>query len=143
MSIKYSLTKMKNLINPELPALYYAKAQVREVVTLRAICKEITWGTTLTAGDAENAFLGIAERSAYHLSNGNMVNLGGMGKIQFQLSSRGAATREEFTHHNIRKPRFCFRPGRLLKSIINPELRFEMVLPEKAVKEAIKKEYGV
>lgn len=126
MSIKYSLTRMRKLINPEEPPLYYAKAQVREVVTLQTICKEITWGTTLTAGDAENAFLGVAERSAHHLQNGRMVNLGGLGKIQFQLSSQGAPTREEFTRHNIRKPGFAsVREGCLkASSTLNYALRW-------------------
>ncbi len=139
MSIKYSLTKMRHPINPEEPPMYYAKAQAGKVVTLWAICQEVAWGSTLTAGDVQNAFIGVSERAAYHIGNGYRVNLGTLGKIQFQLSSSGAPTREEFTHHNIRKPRFQFRPGILFKSILD-ELRFERVLSIKAKKEALRKE---
>lgn len=139
MPIYFSLGRMGNPGKPQEKKKLYARAQAQEVVTLDEIAEQAAWGTTLTAGDIKNVICSMGEKSADHLSNGEIVNLGGLGKIQVQVSSKGAATREEFTFRNIIKVNFRFRPGKLLRSALH-DLTFKRVVAVKYMEEAKRKE---
>lgn len=141
MSVKYSVAPLINPQRREEPAKYFAKAQVREVIDIDRIAREIAHSTSLAEGDVLSVFRSVPHCVTTHLADGDLVDLGDLGRLQFQISSKGAFTREEFTHHNITRTRIQFRPGKLLTQVLN-SLRFEEVIPVKEKVEAKRKSKG-
>jgi len=135
MSVKYSISALKNPTRMEEPAKYYAKAQVREIIDIDRIASEIAHSTSLSEGDVYNVVRNIPRHVTTHLADGDLVDLGELGRFQLQLSSKGAYTREEFTFHNIKRARIQFRPGRLIKQVLD-NLRYEEVVSVKEKAEA-------
>ncbi|MCD8031145.1 MAG: HU family DNA-binding protein [Bacteroides sp.] len=135
MSLRYSLAEMRNPMRPEEPKKFYAKSQVRDVVSLNRIADEISYATALTDGDVLNVLRGLIRKVKEHLADGDIVDLEEFGKFQYQISSRGAESKEKFTPANIRKVRLQFRPCEFLKPSLK-HLKFERVLPVKTRKAA-------
>ena len=50
MSIKYSVNQLRNPQDPDGVRKFYARAQVRETITLRKLAKEIAYASSLTPG---------------------------------------------------------------------------------------------
>lgn len=137
MSIKYSVANLKNPVKPQEEPKYYARAQVREVITLWVIARELARQAGLTEGDVYNVLCNLPYVVKAHLENGDMVDLEQFGKFQCQLRSRGADTHEEFTRHNIEEVRYQYRPSKLMKDHPS-KLEFEEVIPKKQMKAAKK-----
>ncbi len=57
MTLKYSVAEMKNPLNSEEPAWFYAKSQVREFVDEDKLARSISFSTSLTEGDIRNVVL--------------------------------------------------------------------------------------
>ncbi len=140
MSLKYSLAEMHNPQRPDERRKFYAKSQARDTVDLNRIADEISYATTLTDGDVLNVLRGLIRKVKEHLSDGDIVDLAEFGSFQYQVSSRGADTKEEFTPANIRRVKLQFRPGKMLKPQLG-EFRFERVMSVKARKAAEKITY--
>lgn len=141
MSIRYSVTPLVRPSRPELAPLYYAKAQIREVVDEDIVCQRIAFATSLTEGDVRNVIRNLGLEIKTRLCEGDLVDLGSFGSFQYQLKSEGTATRAEFDHYKIRRPKLQFRPGRLF-SVSPAQLKFEEVLPsyvQKREKRVLKK----
>jgi len=138
MSVKYSLAELKNPQRPEEPAKFYAKAQVREVISMDRIAREIAFATSLTEGDVLNVIRNVPYRITAHLEDGDLVDLGDLGRFQFQISSKGADAREEFTHHRIKRAKIHFKPGKLLTEVLG-RLTYEEVIPVREMMEAKRK----
>ncbi len=137
MSLKYSITEMKNMLNPEEPALFYARSQVREEIDIYQLAREMSYSTTLTDGDILNVVFALIHKTNEHLAQGDSVSLGEFGKFQMQVSSRGAQTKDDFTHANIKKVKVQFRPGRMIRTAVS-DYKYERVISVKARKEALK-----
>ena len=129
MSIKYSVNQLRNPQDPEGARKFYARAQVRETVTLRKLAKEIAYASSLTPGDVMND----------HLADGDMVDMGDFGKLQYQVESEGADTEEAFKYTNITKVNMQFKPGIAFREQ-EKTLKYEKVLPKKVIAEAAKGE---
>lgn len=139
MSIPYSVLALKNPMRLEEPPKYYARAQSRKtVITEDRIAEDVAFAASLTKGDVSNVIRTLPRLLKQYLEDGYMVDLGDLGKFQYQVMSRGAFTREEFTHHNIKKAKLQYRPGNAIKESID-KLTFEEVLPHKAMQEAMRK----
>lgn len=135
MSIKYSIAQLRNPQRPEEPKKFYAKAQARDTVDINRIAQEISYATALTDGDVLNVLRGLIHKVKEHLSDGDIVDLAEFGNFQYQVSSRAADTKEEFTAANIRKVKLQFRPGRMLRPQLG-DFQFERVISVKARKAA-------
>lgn len=142
MSIKYSVTPLPHPVKTEEPPLYYAKAQVREVLSEDNICSRIAFITSLSEGDVRNVIRSLGLEIRCRLSEGDLVNLGSFGSFQYQLQSEGTRTRGEFNLYKIKRAKLQFRPGSLFK--VSPtDLKFEEVIPVKLrdnVKRELKKQ---
>lgn len=139
MSIKYSIFSMRHPQKPEEAPKFYAKAQIREKVGLDRIATEIAYATSLTEGDVLNVLKALTKHTADHLADGDLVDLGDLGSFQFQLSSKGTETKEEFTHGHISGARIQFRSGNVFRKL-KSNLKFEKVISLKAMAEAKKSE---
>jgi len=138
MSVKYSVSELKNPLRREEPPRYYAKAQVREVIEMDRIAREMAQGSSLSEGDIYNVLRNLPGYVTTHLADGDLVDLGNLGRFQFQLTSKGAETREEFTFRNIERARIQFRPGRLMTQVLD-NLQYEEVISVKEKQEAKRK----
>ena len=96
MSIKYSVNQLRNPQDPEGARKFYARAQVRETVTLRKLAKEIAYASSLTPGDVMNVLTELSSHVANHRAYGDMVDMGDFGKLKYQVESEGADTEEAF-----------------------------------------------
>jgi predicted histone-like DNA-binding protein len=131
MSIKYSLSRQRNPQDPEAPRKFYARVQVRETIDLRRLAKEIAYASSLTPGDVLNVLMEMGNHVASHLADGDLVDLGDFGRLQYQVSGRGADTEEEFKYTHISKARLQFRPGYAFRAQ-QALLQYEKVFPLKA-----------
>ena len=137
MSIKYSVNQLRNPQDPEGARKFYARAQVRETITLRKLAKEIAYASSLTPGDVLSVLMELSNHVANHLADGDMVDMGDFGKLQYQVESEGADTEEEFKYTNISKVNLQFRPGIAFREQ-EKTLKYEKVLPRKVIAEAAK-----
>lgn len=137
MSIKYSLSLQRNPQEPDAPRKFYARAQMREVIDLRRLSREIAYASSLTPGDVLNVLDEMSRHVADHLADGDMVDLGDFGRLQYQLSSKGADTEEDFKSTHIKRARLQFRPGYAFRQQ-QTVLQYEKVLPLKAVADLVK-----
>ncbi len=139
MSIKYSVNSLRNPQDPEGPRKFYARAQVRETISLRRLSREIAYSSSLTPGDVLNVLTEMSNKIAEHLADGDLVDLGDFGRIQYQVGSEGAETEDKFKSTNITKVNLQFKPGYAFTSQ-EKTLQFEKVLPLKALKAATEDE---
>lgn len=135
MGINYSVTALRNPLRPEEDERYYAKAQIRSIINMRTLSRELAYATSLTEGDVYNVLVNLPYGLKKHLDNGDMVDLGELGKFQYQISSEGATTRSEFTYHKIKKVKFHFRPSKFMIADVK-KLEFEEVISREEMKVA-------
>jgi len=135
MAVKYSIAELKNPLRREEPAKFFAKAQAAGIVTENDIASQIGYASSLTEGDVLNTLRCLIRVLNDNLSQGRIVKLGELGTFQLQVCSTGADTREEFTQANIRRAKFQFRPGYMIREMLN-NLKYERVesLPLKGKK---------
>jgi len=137
MSLKFSLAELLNPQKREEPARFYARSQTRETIGLIRLARDIGWGSTLTEGDITHVIVTLIERMFAHLMDGDCVELPGLGKFRYVISSEGAISRKAFNESYIRKVRVQFKPDARL----TPDTRtieFEQVLPVNVRKAAAK-----
>ena len=89
MSVKFSLARLRNPQDPEGPRKLYACAQVREEISLDRIAEEIAFSSSLTEGDVLNVLRGLTQNVVNHLADGDLVDLGDLGRFCYKLSSEG------------------------------------------------------
>ena len=135
MSVKFSLARLRNPQDPEGPRKLYACAQVREEISLDRIAEEIAFSSSLTEGDVLNVLRGLAQNVVNHLADGDLVDLGDLGRFCYKLSSEGVELVKDFSEDKIRRVRLHYRPGRIFQNKI-PDLKFEYVISRKAQDEA-------
>jgi len=129
---------VKNPMRREEPEKFYARAQSRAVINEDRLASDIAFAASLTKGDVANVLRVMPRFMKQYLEDGDMVDLGELGKFQYQVMSEGAYTREEFKHYNIKRAKLHFRPGKALLESIS-KLEFEEVIPLKAKQEAMRK----
>lgn len=125
-SVTYSVVSRKNPNEPELPAKFYAQAQARGESDIRTLSDRIELMCTVTRADIMAVLVALEETVKDALANGEIVRLGELGALQMSLSSKGAASKEEFYPNMILRSRILFRPGETLKDM-QKTLRFERV----------------
>ena len=109
MALNYSIAMMGNPMNQEEAKKAYAKAQVSQELSLKALAKRVSSQTTASRADVENMIDGLRA--------GEQVDFGDLGKFRLQITSRGAETAEKFTAANITGVNIQFIPGEDLKNI--------------------------
>ena len=125
-SVTYSVVSRKNPKDLELPALFYAQAQARGEADIRTLSDRIELMCTVTRADIMAVLVALESSVKECLSNGEIVRLGDLGSLQMSLSSRGAATKDQFSPNMIEKSRILFRPGETLQDM-QKTLRYERV----------------
>lgn len=134
MPINYSVSPRRNPQEKGTPPKYYAKVQASGKVDFDTLANEISYATTLTDGDVSNVLRALVVQMKKHLTDGKIVSLDGFGSFQFQLSGKGALTEKEYRISLIEKMRIQFKPGRLIREVLNlATLDFQKVKTRKVV----------
>lgn len=142
-TVNYSVSPRINPRDKEAPPKYYARMQASGTVDFDTLANEISYATTLTDGDVSNVLRALVVQMKKNLANGKIVKLDGFGSFQFQVSSKGAVTEEDYRASLIQKVRIQFKPGRLIREVLNlNSLSFQKVKPRKSVPSKTEEEGG-
>lgn len=126
MSVKYSITALRNPRKISDPAKYYAKAQADGHLPLETICDNVSHAGSVVRGDVLAVSDGLIHQMISGLKEGKIIDLGDFGHFQVQLQSDGAETEKEFTASNISKATIQFRPGKKLAEMLKT-LQYQQV----------------
>ena len=119
MALNYSVAMMGNPINQEEAKKAYAKAQVSQELSLKALSKRVAAQTTASRADVTAVIIATVENMIESLRAGEQVDFGDLGKFRLQITSRGAESAEKFTAANITGVNIQFIPGEDLKNILS------------------------
>lgn len=117
MALNYSIAMLPNPMKPEEAKKAYAKAQISEEHSLKALSRLVAAQTTVSRADVYAVLIATVENMVEILRAGQQVDFGELGKFRLQISSRGAETAEKFTSSNITGVNIQFVPGEELKNI--------------------------
>lgn len=134
--VNYSVSPRLNPRDKMLPPKYYAKVQASGKVDFDTLANEISYATSLTDSDVSSVLRALVVQLKKHLADGKIVSLDGFGSFQFQLSGKGALTEKEYRTSLIEKMRIQFKPGKLIREVLNLEtLSFQKVKTRKSISE--------
>lgn len=137
MALNYSISLMGNPSKPDDPKKAYAKAQINDELSLRELSKRVSSQTTVSRADVYAVIISTVENMVEALRAGDQVDFGELGKFRLQVSSKGAATAEEFTANNITGVNIQFVPGDDLKNLFEG-MQFNPVPTRAAVRAVLK-----
>ena len=95
-------------------------------VTLREMSERIQQSCTVHKSDVYAVLVALEDVFIDALKNGEIVRLGDLGTFQVGISSKGAATEDDYSEDLITKTRINFRPGSALAGILS-SLTFKKV----------------
>ena len=97
MAINYSLVKLASKFGDKAGVpLFYARAQMKDSISLKKFAKLISMQTTVSYADVTAVLVSMQENMIIELQRGNQIDFGELGKFRLQLTSEGAATAAEF-----------------------------------------------
>ena len=97
MAINYSLVKLASKFGDKAGVpLFYARAQMKDSISLKKFAKLIAMQTTVSYADVTAVLVSMQENMIIELQRGNQIDFGELGKFRLQLTSEGAATAAEF-----------------------------------------------
>jgi len=119
MAINYSLVKLASKFGDKAGVpLFYARAQMKDSISLKKFAKLISMQTTVSYADVTAVLVSMQENMIIELQRGNQIDFGELGKFRLQLTSEGAATAAEFKSDiNIKGVNIQFIPGSDLANI--------------------------
>lgn len=119
MAINYSLVKLASKFGDKAGVpLFYARAQMKDSISLKKFAKLISMQTTVSYADVTAVLVSMQENMVIELQRGNQIDFGELGKFRLQLTCEGAATAAEFKSDiNIKGVNIQFIPGSDLANI--------------------------
>ena len=112
--IRYKVVERENPVTRQ--KTYYAMNVLNTPVTLDEITEAIEKSSTVASADIKAVLDALQYEILRNLRAGNSVRLGDVGSFRPTISSRSAATREEFLPSNIKGVRVTFTPSSKLRA---------------------------
>ncbi len=103
--------------DPSGPVKYYAQARTRGVVGIDVLTHRIEQISTVSGADIRAVLYALVDVIPDMLENGQIVELGELGRLRVSLSSNGSETAEEVSSGNVRSSKILFRPGSRLRDM--------------------------
>ncbi|MGP2570510.1 HU family DNA-binding protein [Ornithobacterium rhinotracheale] len=120
--MKYKLVQK---VNPQDKSKkWYANAVNAGTTEQRAIAKNISEKSSLTAGDIANVIENLLEEMPKELIEGKSVKLGEFGTFRLSLSSEGVSNEKDFNATKIKGAKVIFTPGVALKKALS-DIKYE------------------
>ena len=117
-NVTYSVAPRINPRDKDAAPKYYGRVQANGDVNIREMSERIQQSCTVHKADVQAVLLGLEDGIIDALKNGEIVRLGDLGTFQIGISSKGAATEEDYDVSLIKKKRVNFRPGRVLANAL-------------------------
>ena len=136
-NVTYSVSSRINPRDKDAAPKYYGHVQANGDINIREMSERIQASCTVHKSDVYAVLVALEDVIIDSLKNGEIVRLGDLGTFQIGISSKGAATEEDYSDSLITSARINFRPGTGLIGVLN-NLTFTKVKPKstKADKEA-------
>ena len=142
-NVTYSVSPRINPREKDEAPKYYAHVQASGDINIREMAERIQQTCTVHKSDVFAVLVALEDVITDALRGGEIVRLGDLGTLQIGISSKGAATEDDYSESLITKARINFRPGSALAGMLS-NLTFAKVKPRysKADKEAEEEEGG-
>ena len=136
-NVTYSVSPRINPRDKDAAPKYYGHVQASGDIDLREMSERIQATCTVHKSDVFAVLVALEDVITDALKSGEIVRLGDLGTLQIGISSKGAATEDDYDDSLIKKARINFRAGSALTGILT-NLTFAKVKPRytKADKEA-------
>jgi predicted histone-like DNA-binding protein len=119
MAAKYNIIQKGNPSKPKDPKKFYASNKSTGDVSLRALSKEISSTSTVSAADVMAVLEGFIEIVPKLLSDGKIVRLGDFGSLSIVVKSEGKDKESEVTAKSIIGTKIKFRAGAVLNDALS------------------------
>ena len=118
-NVTYSVSPRINPRDKDAAPKYYGHVQANGDVTLREMAERIQSTCTVHKSDVFAVLVALEDVIVDALKGGEIVRLGDLGTLQIGISSKGAATEDDYSQELITKARINYRPGSALVGILN------------------------
>lgn len=102
--------------NEKTSGKYYGRPKYTTTVTERDLAKEIEKRSTVHLADVLAVIASLVEVMQEHLQSSERVTLTGLGTFKVGITTKGAATADEFTVANIKSSRILFAESKTVNS---------------------------
>ena len=127
-NVTYSVSPRINPRDKEAAPKYYGHVQASGDISLREMSERIQQTCTVHKSDVYAVLVALEDVITEALRSGEIVRLGELCTLQIGISSKGAATEEDYSDALIKKARINFRPGTAISGILS-NLTFAKVKP--------------
>ena len=117
-TVTYSVAPRINPADKDAAPKYYGRVQANGDISVREIAERIQQSCTVTKADVHAVLVALEDVIIDSLKSGEIVRLGDLGALQIGISSKGAATEDDYDTSLITKARINFRPGPALVGIL-------------------------
>ena len=118
-NVTYSVSPRINPRDKDAAPKYYGHVQASGDVSLREMAERIQSTCTVHKSDVFAVLVALEDVITDALKAGEIVRLGDLGTLQIGISSKGAATEEDYSETLITKARINYRPGSTLVGILS------------------------
>ena len=118
-NVTYSVSPRINPRDKDAAPKYYGHVQASGDIDLREMSERIQATCTVHKSDVFAVLVALEDVITDALKAGEIVRLGDLGTLQIGISSKGAATEEDYTDSLIKKARINFRPGSALEGALS------------------------
>ena len=116
MSVNYRVVRRTlNFDKANPKEVVVAQTEPRATTGLEDLITLIGQISAISRGDVLSVISTLTRLIADELAKGNIVEIGELGRLRFNMRSKAAKSVKEFTHNNILPPTLHFLPGMLLK----------------------------
>jgi predicted histone-like DNA-binding protein len=128
MSINFNVVARVNPLKREETPKFYVTFNSKGKRNLRYIAQRISDKSTLNIIDVKAVLEGLLQVIPEEINDGYIVELEEFGNFGVTCSSTPSDTEEEVTASNIEKVNLQFRPGKLIKNVLdNAEFKREVI----------------
>ena len=118
-NVTYSVSPRINPRDKEAAPKFYGHVQASGDINLREMAERIQQTCTVHKSDVFAVLVALEDVITDALKSGEIVRLGDLGTLQIGISSKGAATEEDYSESLITKARINFRPGSALAGMLS------------------------
>ncbi|CAL2105232.1 DNA-binding protein [Tenacibaculum sp. 190524A02b] len=118
MSIKFTVTKKGNSLNPKAPKKYYATIVSDGKTQLDDLAKYATETSSVSKADVLAVLESVFTKIAIDVADGKSVYVGDYFSLRASGSSIGSEHPEDVSGKNIKAVRTIFKPGKLIKNAL-------------------------
>jgi predicted histone-like DNA-binding protein len=117
-NVTYSVSPRINPRDKDAAPKYYGHVQASGDIDLREMSERIQATCTVHKSDVFAVLVALEDVITDALKSGEIVRLGDLGTLQIGISSKGAATEDDYSESLITKARINFRPGSALAGML-------------------------